>query len=350
MKKKVLVAGLVVVAIGGGYAQWSRSQQGHDDHLVLHGNVDIRQISLAFEGSGRVAEVKAEEGQRVRAGTVLAVLDTRTLRLQLDQAQAQAQAQEQVLLRLQHGARPQEISQARSRVASSNADSARAQQDLKRLRDVSSATQGRGVSAQDLDRAENAVKVAHAKVEEQLEGLRLLETGSRTEEISGASAQLKAAQAQVALLRHQIELGELRAPADATVRSRLLEPGDMATPQRPVYALALTQPKWVRVYVSEPDLGRVRPGLAGRVWTDSAPGKPLVGTVGYISSVAEFTPKTVQTQELRTSLVYEVRVLVDDKADELRLGQPASVRFDPVPASPSTARTTGEPSTLAVTK
>jgi HlyD family secretion protein len=114
---------------------------------------------------------------------------------------------------------------------------------------------------------------------------------------------------------------------DAVVRSRLMEPGDMATPQRPVFALALTDPKWVRVYVNEADLGKVRPGLAARVVTDSQPDRPIDGKVGYISSVAEFTPKSVQTEELRTSLVYEVRVLVADTGNVLRLGQPATVHF-----------------------
>jgi len=101
----------------------------------------------------------------------------------------------------------------------------------------------------------------------------------------------------------------------------------MATPQRPVFALALTQPKWVRVYVSEADLGKVKPGMAAHVVTDSQPGQALEGKVGYISSVAEFTPKSVQTEELRTSLVYEVRVLVEDSRNVLRLGQPATVHI-----------------------
>jgi HlyD family secretion protein len=107
----------------------------------------------------------------------------------------------------------------------------------------------------------------------------------------------------------------------------LLEPGDMAAPQRPVFALALAQPKWVRVYVSEPDLGKVKPGMAARVITDSHPDRPLQGKIGYISAVAEFTPKSVQTEELRTSLVYELRVVVEDSGDVLRLGQPATVRI-----------------------
>jgi HlyD family secretion protein len=106
-----------------------------------------------------------------------------------------------------------------------------------------------------------------------------------------------------------------------------MEPGDMASPQRPVFTLAITDPKWVRAYVTEADLGRVRPGMVATLATDSHPGEPLAGKVGYISSVAEFTPKTVQTEQLRSSLVYEIRVLADDPGDRLRLGMPVTVRL-----------------------
>ncbi|ENB7431859.1 HlyD family efflux transporter periplasmic adaptor subunit, partial [Pseudomonas aeruginosa] len=309
------------------WAAWHFSQRDGDDGLVLHGNVDIRQISLAFDGSGRVAEVRAEEGDRVKAGAVVGLLDTRTLALQAEQAQAQIEVQQQTLLRLRTGSRPQEIAQARSRVTAAQADASQAEQDLKRLQGIAANTQGRGVSAQDLDRARSNHQVAQAKVAEQREALRLTELGPRAEEVAGAQAQLKAAQAQLALLQHQIAQGELKVPADAVVRSRLLEPGDMATPQRPVLALALTQPKWVRAYVGEPDLVRVKPGMEAQVVADGRPGEPIPGKIGYISSVAEFTPKSVQTEELRTSLVYEVRVLVDDPQDVLRLGQPATVHL-----------------------
>jgi len=326
MKKPLLLAAVAVLAvvIWGG---WYYSHRGDDGALVLHGNVDIRQVALAFDGSGRVKELHAEEGDRVQAGALLGVLDTQTLALQADQARAQIEVQQQTLLRLRNGARPQEIAQARSRLVAAQADAARAAQDLMRLQGIATDTQGRGVSAQDMDRANTTVQVAQARVEEQREALRLTEAGPRKEEVAGAEAQLKAARAQLALLLHQIAQGELKAPADAIVRSRLVEPGDMATPQRPVFALALTQPKWVRVYVSETDLGRIKPGMAARVVTDSHPDQPIAGKVGYISSVAEFTPKSVQTEELRTSLVYEVRVLVDDPRDVLRLGQPATVHM-----------------------
>ncbi|ESQ97734.1 MULTISPECIES: HlyD family efflux transporter periplasmic adaptor subunit [Pseudomonadaceae] len=327
MKKlPIILVTLATVALAF-WAGLQFSSGKKDDTLVLHGNVDIRQISLAFDGNGRIATLKVDEGESVHQGDVLAVLDTRTLELQAEQAQAKIEVQQQNLKLLRSGSRPQEIAQARSRTAAAQADATRAAQDLARLQGIADTTKGRGVSTQDLDRAKSSVQVARATVAERQEAQRLTEIGPRQEELAGAEAQLKASQAQLALLQHQVDQGQLMAPADAVVRSRLLEPGDMATPQRPVLALALTQPKWVRVYVNEPDLGRVKPGMSANVFTDAAPDRAIAGTVGYISSVAEFTPKAVQTEELRTSLVYEVRVLVKDPDNSLRLGQPATVQL-----------------------
>jgi len=325
---KPLIAAAVVLALAlAGGAWWLMGRKENDHALVLHGNVSIRQVSLAFEGSGRVVELHAEEGDRVTKGTLLGVLDTRTLELQAEQAKAQMNVQQQNLLRLRNGSRPEEIAQARSRLTAAEAEASRAKQDVARLQAVVTKTDGRGVSPQDMDRATSNMQVAAAKVEDQREALRLVELGPRAEDVAGGEAQLTATQTQLELLQHQISQGQLKAPADAVVRSRLLEPGDMAMPQRPVFALALTDPKWIRVYVTEVDLGRVRPGMPAQVVTDSAPNRPIDGKVGYISSVAEFTPKSVQTEELRTSLVYEVRVLVADTEDTLRLGQPATVRL-----------------------
>lgn len=330
--KKALILLLVVAAAGAGWFWWSHRDATDASELVLHGNVDIRQISLAFDGSGRIAELRVEEGDKVAAGQVVAVLDTTTLELQARQAEAQAEAQRQTLLRLRNGSRPEEIAQARAQLQSAEANAARADQDLSRATRLR-ATGGGIVSEQTVDHASADADAARAKVGELRAVLRLAELGPRAEDIASADAQLKAADAQLGQLRHQIDLGQLKAPANAVVRSRLLEPGDMATAQRPVIALALIDPKWVRVYVKEADLGKVRPGMDANVFADSFPDRPVAGKVGYISSVAEFTPKSVQTEELRTSLVYEVRVVVNDSGGLLRLGQPVTVRL-PLAAQP----------------
>ncbi|WP_312368451.1 HlyD family efflux transporter periplasmic adaptor subunit [Stenotrophomonas sp.] len=327
MKKPVILVVAVAAVLAALLLWWAGRRQPDDAALRLQGNVDIRQVSLAFDGSGRVEVVNVEEGDNVEPGQVLALLDTQTLQLQAAQAKAQAESQRQNVARLRNGARPQEVVQARSQLVAAEADAARASQDLQRLQGVAAATNGRGVSAQELDRARSAAKVAQASAQLQRQALAMVEQGPRKEDIAAAQAQLEGALAQLALLQHQVAQGALKAPVAAVVRSRLVEVGDMAGPQRPAFTLALTQPKWVRVFVGEKELGRVRAGQAAMVSSDSHPGTVINGKVGFISSVAEFTPKTVQTEELRTSLVYEVRVVVEDPRDQLRLGQPVSVRL-----------------------
>lgn len=321
--KKPIVMIVLLAAVAACWYGWQHWRPHGQDAGVFYGNIDVRQVSLAFEGSGRVAQVGVEEGDRVQPGQVLAVLDTRTLALQADQLRAQ----EENLRRLKNGARPAEIAQARSRLAAARADAQRARREQARLERIATASSG-AVSVQDVDRARSAARVAQAAVKERQDALALVQEGARREEIDAADAQVAAARAQLALLRHQLDQGELRAPVASVVRSRLLEPGDMASPQRPVLALAVTSPKWARIYVDESSLGQVKPGQTAQLSVDSMPGRTLAGRVGYISSVAEFTPKSVQTEVLRTSLVYEVRVLVDDPDDVLRLGQPVTVRLE----------------------
>ena len=169
------------------------------------------------------------------------------------------------------------------------------------------------------------VAEAEARLVAAQQALALIVAGPRLEEVAEAEARLRAAEAQLALLQQQLADAQLVAPVHGIVRTRLMEPGEMASPQKPVFSLAVTDPKWVRAYVSEPDLGKVSPGMAASVAVDSFPERRFDGWVGFISPVAEFTPKAVQTAELRTSLVYEVRVFVKDPGDALRLGMPATV-------------------------
>lgn len=327
MKKLVPAFVFVGVVLAALFLWWEWQRDVNGNSLILHGNVDVRQVSLAFDGSGRVEALRVEEGDLVKAGDLLGELDTQTLALEAAQAEARVAADRQNLLRLTNGSRPEEIAQARERVTAAQADASRAAADLARLREVAATTNGQGVSGQELDRAASAVKASTAQVKQASEALQLTIKGPRAEDVEAARAQLKASQAAFALYRHRLDQGQLHAPEQGVVRSRLAEVGDMVSPQRPVFELALTSPKWVRVYVNEKDLGQVRPGMPAQVTTDSAPDKPVAGKVGYISSVAEFTPKSVETEDLRTALVYEMRVRVDDRDGALRLGQPVTVRL-----------------------
>jgi HlyD family secretion protein len=293
----------------------------------LFGNVDLRQVDLSFNDSERIAEVLVQEGDKVTRGEILARLDTSRLRPEAATAQAVLEAQQAVVDRLHHGSRPQEIAQARANAASAKADQVNAAQQWTRLSALTSLTTGRAISEQDLESAKDAMDSAQARLAVAEKALEMSVLGPRKEDIEQGEAQLRADQAQFELMHRQLADAELVAPSDAVVRSRLLEPGEMVSPQRPVLNLAILDPKWVRAYVSERDLGRIHSGMQASVGTDSFPGRALAGWVGFISSVAEFTPKTVQTPELRSSLVYEIRVYVHDAQDELRLGMPATVQL-----------------------
>jgi HlyD family secretion protein len=329
---RVALVAILVIALGGGLWWWL-SGRGTRDSLTLYGNVDLRQVDLAFNNSERVVQVLVKEGDHVAPGQVLARLDTGRLEPQLEQAEAVAEAQASTVEKLQHGSRPQEIAQARANLAQAQADAASADAKSRRMQQLWDSSQGRAMSHQDLDDAKAAAAAANARTAAQSKALELQVLGPRKEDVAQAEAQLKADKAQIALLRKQVTDAVLTAPSKGVIRSRILEPGDLASPQKTVFSLAIVDPKWVRAYVSEPDLGHVRQGERATVTVDAFPGKKFGGWIGFISPMAEFTPKTVQTEDLRSSLVYEIRVFVDDPGDELRLGMPATVSLPLPPGS-----------------
>jgi HlyD family secretion protein len=320
----MILALLVVAAAASGAAWWFTHRNGAPAELVLHGNVDLRQVALPFNNNERVAAVLAQEGDRVHKGQVLARLDTSRLEPQVAQQAAQVAAQRAVVDRLHHGSRPEEIAQAKANLESAKADASNARRQFERKKALLSKN---AASQQDADAAEAAAGVADARVEVNQKALDLAIAGPRQEDIDQAEAQLRASEAQLAYLRQQLADAELKAPLDGIVRSRLMEPGEMASPQRPVFSLAIIDPKWVRTYVSEANLGKARTGTRAVVTVDSFPGRQFEGWIGFVSPVAEFTPKAVETEELRTSLLYEVRVFVNDPGNDLPLGMPATVRL-----------------------
>lgn len=337
MRRRLMMVGVpLAIAAAGGGAWWFAHRAVDPRDLALFGNVDLRQVALAFNNNERIAAVEVQEGDHVRKGELLAKLDTSRLEPQVAQVAAQAAAQRAAVDRLHNGSRPEEIAQARANLESAKADAVNARRQYERKKALVASA---AASQQDVDAAQAAAEVAVAKVEVNQKALDLAVLGPRKEDIAQAEAQLRGNEAQLAFLRQQLADAELKAPMDATVRSRLLEPGEMATPQRPVFSLAITDPKWVRAYVSELNLGRVRPGMKASVTVDSFANRGFEGWIGFISPIAEFTPKAVETTELRPSLVYEIRVFVKDPADELRLGMPATVhlQFDQSPAAPAPA-------------
>jgi HlyD family secretion protein len=324
MKKKK-VAGfiiLVLIVCGVGVAVYLSVHHKAMETLRLYGNVDIRQVELAFHATGRISRLLLQEGDLVKSGQLVAELDPVRYEASVGQAAGELATQRQILARLLAGSRPEEIEQARARVRAAEAALKDAQATYQRTEAL---VRDQYMPQQKLDNDEKALKSAAANLDEARQGLALAIEGPRKEDIAAARATVKADEAALSLAERQLQDTKLYAPSPGVIQNRILEPGDMAFPETPVYTLALTNPVWVRAYVSEPDLGKIGLGMSAKVTTDSYPGKVYEGWVGFISPTAEFTPKSVETTEERTKLVYQVRIYVCNPQNELRLGMPATV-------------------------
>jgi len=322
MKSIRLAGGLAIAAAAALWFWLGRDRAAKEDRLVLSGNVDIREVQLAFNGSERIAGVRVQEGDHVKTGQLLASLDTARLEATVAYRSAQAAAQREALRRLEAGNRPEEIRKARADLEAAASDLRNAE--LTSGRVFKLVAQGAS-TPQASDDVRAALDVSAARKAAAQEAYALMVLGPRLEDIAAAKATLRAYEAQLALAQRDLADANLLAPSDGVVENRLLEPGDMASPQKPALTLALDDPLWVRVYVAETDLARIRPGMKAEVSIDGFPGRTYAGWVGFISPTAEFTPKSVETAEVRTKLVYQVRVFVRNPRGELRLGMPAVV-------------------------
>ena len=326
MKKiilRVLIVGLIVIgaflAVRHFHPENGKSALSEPTY---YGNVDIREVSLAFNASERIEEIAAEEGDRVEKGQVLARLRNDLFKLAVLRSEARVGAQREIVRELVAGTREEEIQKARAETEAAKEKSANATRTCKRLESLAEKNLA---ARQDADDACAAADMAKAQLKAAVETLNLALAGPREERIAAEKQKLKGYQAELEIVRKNLEDAVLYAPSDGVIRNRILQVGDMAFPQRPVLTLALTDPVWVRAFVPETDLGKIYEGKRAEVKTDSHPEKYYEGWVGYISPTAEFTPKTVQTPEVRTQLVYQVRVFVKNPENELRLGMPATV-------------------------
>ena len=325
MKRKIIIPLLVIVVLGAaGVFFWQRTHhhEAPATALTLYGNVDIRQVQLAFNGSDRIDRMLVREGEAVHQGQLLATLDAARLRDNVALLEAQLAAQQQVVARLKAGNRPEEIRKARADAEAARIEASNAEQTYRRITKL---VARKFVAKQQADDAKAAADGAQARYEAAQATRRLAELGPRAEDVAAASATRKADEAALAIARKQLADASLYAPSNGIIQDRILEPGDMASPQLAVYTLALTDPLWVRAYVQGPDMGKIHPGMRAVVTTDSYPGKRYRAWLGYISPSAEFTPKSVETTDVRSKLVYQVRIFVCNSQNELRLGMPATV-------------------------
>lgn len=320
--RRVALGVLLLAALAG--IAWLVAQRlaAAPDAGLLYGNVEIRQVDLSFETEGKVVAMPEHEGDRVHRGEVVAELDPTTLQSAVALAAARRDAAKASLDLLLAGTRPEQIEQARASHAAAQAALANAEATFARQKDLAARAVA---SQQQLDDARMALDAARAHVAQTRAALEEAVNGPRAEDIAAARANLRAAEATLELARTQLAHTRLVAPNDGIVMTRVIEPGTVVLPSAAVYSVAIDNAVWVRAFVPEPLLSRVAPGTEVGISTDG--GKSYRGRIGYLSPAAEFTPKTVETPELRTQLVYRLRVRVENPDAGLRQGMPVTIRL-----------------------
>ncbi len=384
--KRILPIIILVAAIAG-YFLWKRSHQTDPNHIYLSGNIELREYQISFKTAGRLAELKVDEGDPVTAGMPLARIDAEQLlqtrdrekaslqiadtqlaqmrtavayqketaagEIQLRQAElAQARAQ---LAALEAGSRPQEIQQAAAAVSDVRSQHAQASQDWERAKKL---YKDDDISTQQYDQFRTRYESSQALLRRAEEQLALVKEGPRKEEIQAAKAAVSRAEAAVRLAEAQrlsvrqreqemdarradiqraqsnvnvfeTQLGDtsVSSPADGVVMVRAAEPGEVIAAGTSVLTIGAIDQPWLRGYIAEQHLGRVKLGQKVILRTDSYPGKEYQGKISFIASDAEFTPKQIQTQEERVKMVYRIKIDVDNPHRELKNNMPVDAEI-----------------------
>lgn len=324
---------LVLLSLAAACAETSPA-----DRIRVSGHVEATEVRLSPAAGGRVLSLPLREGDRVAAGQLVLTVDSRDVELAIARARAeQAQASAQLRLLLA-GARPEDIRQAESQVATARADVsaanvelAAAQQDLDRFEALLASNSGsrkqRDDAATRRDLARDRVAAAESRVRTAEEGLARLRAGARGEEIAGARARVAVTSAQIASLEKGLGDARLLSPVAGIVTSKLVEVGEMIAPGAPALVVVDLDHAWADVFVPEPVVPTLRIGQPATVFTDAG-GAGLPGTITYISSTAEFTPRNVQTSDERSKLVYRIRISVDNTEGVLKQGMPVEAEVN----------------------
>ncbi len=288
--------------------------------LELQGNVEVREVRLGFRVAGRISHMYVKEGDRVSPGKLLAEIEPSYFKDAVKRAEAVLKLRMYQLLKLKNGVRPEEIKRAKAntRMAWVTYENAK-KRFLRAKRLISKGI----ISRQDFDNIKAAFREAEARLRSAEATQRLVELGPRKEDIEMAQASVEEAKAMLAEARQKLMDTKLYSPVKGVIQTRIHEVGDFVGVGVPVYIISIDNPAWIRAYVNEVQLGSIYPGMKVTVLTDA--GKKFVGQIGFISPVAEFTPKTVQTKDTRTDLVYRIRIVVNNSKGGLRQGMPVSI-------------------------
>lgn len=314
----------LMLPVGAVLALATACRDGRETRLKLSGNIEVVQVEASFRVAGKVLERPVDEGQTVEAGQLLARLDARDLEQQVAMRRAEAATARAALDAMLAGSRKEEIAASRAALDQATADLRRLEPDEARIRDL----QRQGIlSVRDYEASRAALEAARGKVQQADQQYLLVRKGPRKEDIEQARARFEEARQALALAETQLGYATLKAPSAVVILSKNIEPMEYVSPGTPVVTMADLRQVWVRAFVEETDLGRVKVGQKAYVTTDSFPGKRYEGRVAFIASEAEFTPKAVQTRKERTRLVYRIKIDISNPAMELKPGMPVDAEI-----------------------
>ncbi|UJF17116.1 HlyD family efflux transporter periplasmic adaptor subunit [Vibrio sp. SS-MA-C1-2] len=321
MNKKLIPLVILVISAAGYYFYQQQEQQV--DHRVLYGNVDIRDVNLAFRHGGRVSQLLVDEGDKVNKGQLVATLDDQPYQDMLSTSEAQVSVAKAELNNLLSGNRQQEIERARQEVLSFTALKKNAAARLTRQKVL---IKDGSTSQRDLDDAQTVFNEMSAGLKSAQQNYSLATEGAKNEVIEIAKAKVALAQSQRQSAQTTLNDTKLYAPDNGTILTRVVEPGAMVGAGSPIFNLSLRNPTYIRAYVTEKQLATI---VSGDNVTVTVDGNKTIyqGQIGFISSKAEFTPKSVETTELRTDLVYRIKVIVDSDDHGLNQGQPVTIQL-----------------------
>jgi HlyD family secretion protein len=327
MKKIIPIVILLAAAVAASVYYYPRLTQkaAPVNQLTLSGNIEAHESLVGFKVPGRIVELPVEEGQQVAQGALLARLDDADLKQRIRIDEATVGVRESSLALTLAGTRQQEVKAAQQTMIDAEADLAQKKLDNERTQKLFAkdevSAQERDLAATALQRSEAIFKAAQQRYSEAVEG-------SRKEDIAIARANLNQAGASLGLSQVNLNYSILRAPSAGVVTVRQAELGEVVAPGSPVVTIADLDHIWLRAYIAETDLGSIHWGQDAVITTDTYPGKQYHGRISFIASTAEFTPKSVQTFKERVTLVYRIKIDIDNPNHELKPGMPADARID----------------------
>ena len=316
---KILIPVLIIAVAASAYFLYFKKPI-NPNQVKVSGNIEVTTVGVGFKIAGHVERRLVDEGASVKKGQGVAQLETADLELDVANAKAQLIATKATLAQLTNGSRPQDVSVARAVVRSAEADKNNAAVEYQRMQQLFAKG---AVAAQDRDRSRTAFATANARVDQTVQQLSLAVEGPRQEEIDLAAARVEQAKQVLKLAQTRLSYAQITAPVDGVVLSKNIEAGEYVSPGTPVVTIGDLNQVWLKAYIVETDLGKVKLGQKVSVTADTYPGKVYKGNIGFIASEAEFTPKSIQTAEERVKLVYRIKIILDNASRELKPGMPA---------------------------